>query len=464
MSMRLYKFVGTVGFWCDRLHGIGLALVATATLSTWANAQVPAQPSRGGTPTFSPVASPDETIAVQAALSDPRWGADPEDRRLPKLVYSYVLRGKYAEAVAASELFLRTAGTRHPLACDIAISRADSLAPVSLTSYTLIETPDGITFEPSWAGGRKPPAERLAASAAGYSFAAQIASDRERRALALFKRGWVLRAAGDWQASTQAWDGCADLCPGSPRAMQALWCAAENLDLTGNPVQAAQRLDRLLGEYPEAESVPSARRYRASLLAASRRGAAWKQDPVAAFRRELDEEPAGGRSLFEVYSDGLAWLDRQNAADAALALARVGKDSAEWPTEFRIRASQDFARRVSSDGRLRRNSALLREAADGLHATMQLTQVDDPQRLVIAVHESELRRAAGDPETALLLMDQLEARAAQSEYRIPFAVERIRVLVACNKRTDASAELGRLAAVHPDGAAVTALRRLVDDR
>ena len=174
--------------------------------------------------------------------------------------HSAAARGRFDRAAAAYIMFLNEFGTEHEYSERIAMRLADSLAPLDLDSSAVAHKTAGPVFQPKWRRNRAASPRRLRLAVPAYKLAADIAEDARSRSIALFKIGWVYRALSDWEASTVAWDRCAEQVSGTKEAVRARWLASENLEWTGYPKAAAERMRAFLSEYPEHLHAPAARR------------------------------------------------------------------------------------------------------------------------------------------------------------------------------------------------------------
>jgi len=250
--------------------------------------------------------------------------------------------GRFDLAAAAYAEFLRDFGLQHRYSESAAMRLADCLAPLDLDSVNIVHTPAGPECRPRWRMGRAPSAEHLVQGVRAYEIAAELASRDARFARALFRIGWVWRALNDWEASTAAWDRCAAEAPETRAAADALWLAAENLEWTGSPADAADRLRQFADEHGDDARATAARARVEYLQAEAGRSAEWLADPVASLQAEIESRSAA-RSPWQVYRSVVRWLQRNHEHDALIAVSRWACTQDGWPEAERISCRHHLA-------------------------------------------------------------------------------------------------------------------------
>lgn len=306
--------------------------------------------------------------------------------------------GRFDEAAAAYAMFLNEFGTDHPNSERIAVRFADCLFPFKYDQVDVIHSASGPKLEPAWRMGYTPRPEQLRQAIHAFELAATLAQDEHAKGSALLKLGWVHRVLGDWDASTAAWDRCANDMSPTKSAADALWLAAENLEWTNQPAAATERLTQLTREFPQDDRVSAATERVEYLQAEARRYPDGLADPVASLKSEI-EARAGVRSPQEVYRSITQRLQRRGEQGALIAVNRWACDQTDWPVQDRVRACfhladalVDAADQGSREEAIQRLREIVEVAPDdeaAVHAALrccrilnQLERYDEAERMM----------------------------------------------------------------------------------
>jgi tetratricopeptide (TPR) repeat protein len=309
--------------------------------------------------------------------------------------------GRFDVAAAAYSMFLNEFGTDHPYSERIAVRLADCLFPFKYDQIDVVHTASGPKLEPSWRVGYAPRPEYLRQAVHAFELAASLAQDANARGSALLKLGWVHRVLGDWDTSTAAWDRCASDAAPTKSAADALWLAAENLEWTNRPAEAAEHLTRLSTEHPQDDRVSAATERIEYLQAEARRSSDGLADPVASLKSEI-EARAGVLSPQEVYRSVTQGSQRRGQQGALIAVNRWACDQTDWPMRDRVIARFDLADalihgadqegRQEAVQRLREIVEVSPDDAAAVHAAIQCCRVlnelerqDEVERMMVSV-------------------------------------------------------------------------------
>jgi len=249
--------------------------------------------------------------------------------------------GQLAVAAAAYGMFLNDFGTSHPYAERAASGLADSLFPFKYDEVNVVHVPSGPRLDAVWCMDYTPRWEHLQQAMPAFELAASLTHDQHAKGSALLKLGWVHRVLGDWDASTAVWDRCANEAAPTKPAADALWLAAENLEWTNRPAEAAEHLARMAREHPEDARASAAIDRVEYLQAEARRSPEWLSDPVASLQSEIQAR-AGARTTGEVYRSFVTWLQRRGERTAIIAVSRWAYQQADWSEKERTAARYDL--------------------------------------------------------------------------------------------------------------------------
>lgn len=353
--------------------------------------------------------------------------------------------GHFDLAAAAYAMFLDEFGTDHPHSQRIVTRLADCLFPFKYDRIDVFHSATGPRLEPAWRMGYSPRPELLREAVHAFELAASLAQDQNAKGSALLKLGWVHRVLGDWDASTKAWDRCADEAAQTKSAADALWLAAENLEWTNRPVDAAERLQRMAREYPQDARLSAAIERVEYLEAEARRLPQWLSDPVGSLKAEIDA-CAGVRSPQEVYRSAVRWLQRRNERDALIAVSRWACSQKNWPVKDRIACRFDLVDALLAST-ARDASA---EAVQWLREILELAP-DDGTAVHATLRCSRVLNGLERYGEACAMMEAIAERVQGSRRYQPIVLsEFAEMLLSRGDRERAAGVLDRLAASHPD--------------
>ena len=368
--------------------------------------------------------------------------------------------GRFDLAAATYAMFLKEFGTEHPYSERIAARLADCLAPLDLNTVNVVHTASGPEYRPTYRMGYAPSPEQLRQAIAGYELLAGLAGDASTRGHALLRMGWVHRALNDWEGAMRAWDRCATEASGTGPGADALWLAAENLSWTNQPASAAERLRRLMTDYPEDRRQAAAADRLESLEAEARRTPRWRDDPVGSLRVEIQERQAVRRP-HQVYRDVLAWANRKGDNHRRVAVSRWAIHQTDWPTSARLAAHADLVDGLvgSADA----DEAAKSEAVDVLTQQIELAGEDKSWLLAAAMKLSPLLRELGRAREAAALWETVRSRLADSPtWAGQTRPERIRVFLAIEDRPAAQMLLTEMTTEDSDDPEIGVLHALVN--
>ncbi|MCP4592422.1 MAG: tetratricopeptide repeat protein [bacterium] len=429
------------------------------------------EPGVGGQPAAGPIAPAaasagaddlsgfeDQCREIEAGL------AGEESRPRENLLVMYgrasAASGRYDLAAAAYAMFLNEFGSEHPYSARVAMRLADCLTPFDLDHVTIVHEEGGPKFTPTWRMGFAPGSESLARAIDAYERAAELAETDAGAGRALLRMGWVYRALGDWQASTETWDRCAAQTSGAKSAADALWLAAENLAWTGQPASAAGRLRELTAAYPGDSRSAGAESRVEEFEAESRRSAAWLADPVTSLQAEIKDR-AGVRSANDVYTSVLTWLRREHHLAAQIAICRWACEQTDWPLERRLACHHDLVTALLDLPTA--GAAERQEAADVLGRIVDLAPRDD-WAIPAALRRSRLLSELGRFDLADRTLDGIADHEVGVRYEPHILAERIRVLLDRGDIEQAAVAFDTLSEAYPEHKVTTELApRFVDD-
>ncbi|HEY3241711.1 MAG TPA: hypothetical protein VGM03_00025 [Phycisphaerae bacterium] len=277
--------------------------------------------------------------------------AQPRDVVLTACANSALSSAQFSDAAAACAMFLREFGTEHAYSPQMAVWLGDGLAPLDLDNTELAYTDDGPRYNPTWKAGQTADEHRLRQAVAAYELAARIATEEYNLERSLLVLGWLHRALGEWEASTEAFDRSHAAIPDYPLAREAAGLAVENLALTGYPKQAADRLRAIAARTTDFQIAQSFLARADELDAEAARSLASFADPVPALIAEIARR-AGSREPQQVYRGFADWLLRAGQKQALAVVHRWACEQADWPALARVEAClnvSDALRSESSD-------------------------------------------------------------------------------------------------------------------
>jgi len=352
--------------------------------------------------------------------------------------------GRFDVAATAYAMFLREFGTNHPNSGNVAGRLADCLFPFKYDEINVVHTPSGPRLDPTWRMGYTPRPQHLRQADPAFELAAFLAHDQHVKGSTLLKLGWLHRVLGDWDASTAAWDRCANEAARTKSGADALWLAAENLEWTNHPAEAAERLGRIPIENPDDARTPAAVDRIENLQAEARRSPEWLSDPVNSLVAE-NESRAATRSPFEVYRSVVQWLQRRAEHEALIAVSRWAATQDGWPIMDRVHAllnlvdallregSPSDAARYEAAEALRHVAETAPDDAWAVPAAMcnyrlliELKQYQEADRFIFEFGQG---RISTQPWGPVLLIIQIESLAARGEQnRAELTLLRLRTL------------------------------------
>ncbi len=369
----------------------------------------------------------------------------PREELLTMYGRSAAASGRFDVAAAAYATFLNEFGTDHPNAENVAVRLADYLFPFKYDEVNIVHTPSGPRLDPVWRMGYTPRPEHLRQAVPVLELAASLAQDRHAKGSVLFKIGWVHRVLDDWNASTTAWDRCAEDLASTKSAADALWLAAENLEWTDRPAEATQRLERLAREYPNDARIPAAIDRVEQLEAEAGRSAEWLSDPVAALKTEI-EARALARTPYEVYRSLVQWLRRRGEREALIAVARWACSQEDWTAKHRIACRYDLVDALLA---IADRNALL-EAVERLREIVALAS-DEATAVQAAIRCARVLSNLDRYDEAERMMKALADRVSGSTRWEPLVLSEYADFLLNRGDTERAAEvLTKLAASHPD--------------
>ena len=289
--------------------------------------------------------------------------------------------GRFAHSAAAYALFLQEYGDGHEYGAEIALRLAESLAPLNIDSVEVDHTRDGPVYHPRWRMRFEPGQRHLRLALPAYELAAELAENEAQAGRALLMRGWVCRALGEWETATAAWDTCASKCPNTEAAYQALRLAAENLEWTGQPAAAAERMRMIADSCTDATRVQRVLARVEDLEAEADRREDWFHDPIASLEAEIAQR-AEVVAAPQVYTSVLRWLQRRGQRAFCVEVSLWACRQTDWPVSARINAHYDLvdsllrgapspADRLAAAGVLDKIVALSDENRSALPATLR---------------------------------------------------------------------------------------------
>ena len=385
---------------------------------------------------------------VEAAMVE-REIATPSEFHRDDLLLMYgrssAASGRFDVAAAAYAMFLDEFGTDHPNSENVAVRLADCLFPFKYDEVNIVHTPSGPRLDPAWRMGFAPRPEHLQHVVQVFELAASLAQDQHAKGSALLKLGWLHRVLDEWDASTTAWDRRAKEAAPTKLGADALWLAAENLEWTNYPAEAAARLGRMGSDYPDDARTSAARDRIEQLQAEARRSAEWLSDPLASVAAEI-ESRAPARSPFEVYRSVVRWLQRRGEREALIAVGRWACSQDGWPVKERIACRFDLADALMQGG----DAEARNEAAERLREIVEIAPdfaAAVPAGLRRARVLDGLERFSEAEETFKGLVDRVNGSARWE----PLVVtEYADWLVKRGNKDRAIYVLNSLAASHPD--------------
>lgn len=353
--------------------------------------------------------------------------------------------GRFEAAATAYAMFLNEFGTEHPNSENIAVRLAECLFPFKYDSVDVVHTPFGPRLVATWRMRYTPQRGHLRAAISAFELAASLAQDQYEKGAALLKLGWVHRVLGDWDASTVAWDRCTQDAVATKPAADALWLAAENLEWTNRPAEAAERMSRFLKDYPGDRRVLAGARRRESLESQARRGAEWLSDPVAALQSEIEDRQPD-RSPQEVYRSIAQWLQRRGERDDLTQVSRWACEQSDWPASGRTTACFDLADALDARG----DSSAQEESVRRLREITEFTS-SESAAATAAIRCAQLLRTLDRSEEADSVLEQIAAKVKGSQRWEPVVLsEYADSLLERGDGTRALSTLKKLMAAHPD--------------
>lgn len=354
--------------------------------------------------------------------------------------------GRFDLAASAYAMFLDEFGLSHPYSERIAMRFADCLFPFKYDQIDVIHTAAGPRLNSAWRMGFKPRPERLQLAAHAYELTSFIVSDSHSTGAALFKLGWVHRALDNWEASTEAWDKCANKTAPTKFAANALWLAAENLVWIDQPMASVAHLRRLATEYPNDSRVPVVADRIEYLEAESRRSPDWLNNPVASLQMEIEARSAA-RTPDEVYRSVEKWLGRRGERSAVITVSRWACTQNHWPIDARITCRNDLVGALLT---LVETEVNHREAADRLGEIVDLAP-NDSVAAPAAIRRYRLLNQLKLFGEADQVADEIATRVKGSRRWEPVVLsERIESLLERGEIDRAKIILDALVQSHPD--------------
>ncbi len=353
--------------------------------------------------------------------------------------------GRFDVAAAAYAMFLNEFGRDHPHSEKIAVRLADCLFPFKYDQIDVLHSAAGPKLEPAWRMGYSPRPEHLRRAVHALELAGSLAQDEHAKGSALLKLGWVHRVLGDWDASTAAWDRCAKDAAPTKSSADALWLAAENLEWTSHPSDAAERLKQLAHLSSDDGRASAIGERIEQLDAEARRSSEWFADPVVSLQSEI-EARSKAHSPQGVYRSVVRWLQQRGERSALIVVSRWACGQTNWPERDRVRACFDLADalldatdpggREEAVQRLREIVELTSDDATAVHAAMRCCRV-----------LSELQRL----DEADRMMETIVSRVRGSKRWEPMILTRhAESLLKRGEKEQASRVLVRLNVGYPD--------------
>jgi len=387
-------------------------------------------------------------FAEEIAVVERSLGETPGFRRADLLAMygrSSAASGRFHLAAAAYAMFLDEFGTEHPYSERIAMRFADCLFPFKYDRIDVLHTASVPRLEPVWRMGYSPRPAHLRQAVHAYELAASVARNELRTGTALLKLGWVHRVLGDWEASTRAWDRCADESPQTKSAADALWLAAENLEWTDRPTDAIERLARLARNYPEDARTSVVIERTEHLRADSGRSPEWMADPVASLKAEIGAR-AGAHSPQEIYRSAVRWLQRRGERSALISVSRWACSQDHWSAKDRIACRFNLVDALLA--RTDRNASV--EAIEWLREIVELAPDNET-----ATHATlRCGRVLNELERygeADAMMEAIAERVRGSRHQEPIVLsEFAAMLLSRGEMHKARDVLDQLATSHPD--------------
>jgi tetratricopeptide (TPR) repeat protein len=355
--------------------------------------------------------------------------------------------GRFDVAAAAYAMFLNEFDTDHPYSGKMAAHLADCLFPFRYDQVDVIHSGSGPKLEPAWRMGYTPRPEHLRQAVHAFELAASLDQDGYAKGSALLKLGWVHRVLGDWDASTAAWDRCAKEAAPTRSAADALWLAAENLEWTNCPTEAAEHLEHLASNYPADARISAAMERIEYLQADARRGADWLSDPAASLQSEI-EGRAGSRSPQEVNRSVAQWLQRRGEREASIAVSRWASMQNGWAIMDRVHARFNLADALLNENPPREATRV--EAVEVLQSVAAM-DIDDAWTVPAAVRAYRLLVELNRPQEAERFLGDFGKTRIQSQPWGPVLLTaEIESLLQRGETARARDKLTRLRTLHPD--------------
>ena len=354
--------------------------------------------------------------------------------------------GRFDLAASSYAMFLDEFGTEHPYSERVAMKFANCLFPFKFDQVDVIHTAAGPQLQAVWRMGCKPQSQRLQQAVRAYELAASIARDIHSPGDALYKLGWVHRVLDNWEASTEAWDRCANISASTKSAANALWLAIENLAWTDQPITAVEHLRRFAAEYPKDGRMTTVADRIEHLEAESRRSPDWLINPVASLKKEIDKRSAA-RTPDEVYRSVVKWLGRRGEHTAVITVSRWACTQDHWPIDARIACRNDLVGALLT---LVETEVNHREAADRLGEIVDLAP-NDSAAASAAIRRYRLLNQLKLFGEADQVADEIATRVKGSRRWEPVVLsERIESLLERGEIDRAKIILDALVQSHPD--------------
>jgi tetratricopeptide (TPR) repeat protein len=387
----------------------------------------------------------EQVAVVEGELAETTGFA--RDDLLARYGRSATASGRFDLAAAAYAMFLAEFGTEHPYGERIATRLADCLFPFNYRQVDVVHTAAGPQLHPAWRMESPPRPERLRQAVRAYELVASITSDRRAKGAALLKLGWVHRVLDNWEASTVAWDRCANEAAGTKSGADALWLAAKNLAWTGRPAASSERLRRMAADYPKGARSASVAVRIEHLEAEARRSADWLEDPVASLQAEIETRSAT-RTPSEVYRSVVKWLGRRGERTAMIAVSRWACTQGDWPVDARVACRYDLVDALLLE--TGESEASHREAGERLGEIVDFAP-GDSAAVPAAIHRYRLLNELGQADAADQVMDDITARVRGCRRWEPAVLaERIESLLERGDKDDAKAVYDTLVETYPD--------------
>lgn len=342
-----------------------------------------------------------EALRVDSSLRSERGYSRAE--LLSMYGQSSAASGEFRAAAASNAILLKEFGASY----ETAMLLADCLAPFDLSSVEVLHPPEGPQFQPHWQMQHEPSRDELRLAVGAYRFAARLTKDSALQGQAHLKKGWVLRALGDWTGSTSAWDECAAEASEAPAGPDCLWLAAQNLFWTDQLAAAKLRLNQFLVEYPNEPRAEAGAEWLASIVVVEgTQNPVLPSDPMELILR-VQAKSGDVLTPYAAYRSIAIQLRRRGQISLLAPISRWAITQTAWPMAYRIRTHYDLIEAISQSAAGDKREAK-QEIIELLGSILDITNQDD-WAVPAAVRRSRLLSELGrfgDADETLLGLDQ----------------------------------------------------------